>query len=225
MEPTPQQPQPQQSTQLPTYHQQPPQPQQPAWHSLNYNPPPLRQIRPVQPLTVNGKALTSGWIVGLTLVALTVLCGCFGSGYVMGLASTSASATATTGTNAGVVNQPTQQTQQMQPTVPVTPISAVPKATDTPSNIVLTVSGNGEKTTAAFTVRGTWQVEWTCSGDILIQFYDTQTNDYAVNLDDIQYSCPASGGGDTSIMHGSGTYYLSVMGGDAWGITVTDLPN
>lgn len=219
MEPTPPQP-----PIYPPQSVQPPQPLQspPAWHSLNYNPPPVRESRPVQPLTINGKVLTSGWIVGLTLAALMVLCGCFGSGYMMGMASTAASATATTGTNAGVVNQPTQQTQ---PTAPVTPIPTAPGATATPSNIVLTVSGNGDKTTATFTVRGTWQLAWTChdgSQDFSAWIYYSNGG----NLSDVDYTCPASGtGGDSSIFHSGGTFYLEIISNVYFTITVTDLPN
>jgi hypothetical protein len=60
---------------------------------------------------------------------------------------------------------------------------------------------------------------------LLIQFYDAHTNDYALNLEDAQYDCLGNGGSDASIMHGSGTFYLSVDGGSGWTITVTGLPN
>jgi hypothetical protein len=190
---------------------------------LNYRPP---AVRPVQPLTINGKVLTSGWIVGITLIALMVLCGCFGSGYAMGMAAPSATATANARTHAqaGAVTQPTippTQTPAANPVVTAT--SAHPAPTATPDLTVLVVSGNGSKSTAAFTVRNTWQVSWNCTDDIYIVFYSSRTNDYA---DDgpIDFDCSMSNG-DSSIYHDSGSFYFNVISGGSWNITVTDLPN
>ncbi|HEX6540660.1 MAG TPA: hypothetical protein VF040_02810 [Ktedonobacterales bacterium] len=136
-------------------------------------------------------------------------------------ATTQAAAAEVTETAIPTATQAAQSSVQAQPTATSAPIP-----TATPSAVVLHVSGNGSKTTASFAVHGTWQVDWACNGGaLLIQFHDAHTNDYALNLDDIQYDCPDNGGRDTSVMHGSGTYYLSVMGGDGWDITVTDLPN
>ena len=114
-----------------------------------------------------------------------------------------------------------------QPIAPAQPTATLaPMPTATPSSVVLQVSGNGDKTTETFTVRGTWRIDWSCSGGGLgISIYDARTNDYATNIDGVSYTCPANGGSDASTFHSGGTFYLSIIAATDYIITVTDLPN
>jgi len=128
-------------------------------------------------------------------------CLCFG----IGCAATSASATSARATPA---------------------VSA--KATTTlSSHIVLQDSGRGSKSTARFTVHGVWQLSWTCQqrGTVLhIQVSNLATGEPDTSFQHIMYTCPKSGGSDSILYHGSGTFYLAVAGDLDWTITITDIP-
>jgi len=151
-------------------------------------------------------------IVLLVIAAAIALCGSFSLGYAIGVTP------ARTPTPASV------PTTAQQP--PITQATTT-KATATPSNVVLSVSGNGEKTTAAFTVRGAWELSWTChdgAHDFAVEIYNTAPD--AVGGDEVSYTCPDSGiGSDSSIYHNGGTYYLDIISNVYWTVTVIDLPN
>ena len=210
---------------------QSPQPQQPAQQQPTWTQPPQPPRFPVYPYPAPVQRQRSGVfvtpLVMVLLVVAAVAMTCAGAvfGYAIGATPTSSSLARTQATTTAQAAQ--QQTAQaaQAPTTAAGGMQTV-KATATPSHVVLHVLGNGDKTSASFTVKGTWQVGWTCDGgSLLIQFYDASTNDYALNLDSVDYDCASGGSSDTSIMHGSGTYYLSINGYQTWDITVTDLPN
>lgn len=232
---------PQEPPQWTQYNQQQP----PAWPSLNYNPPPIpqhprswfeRQIE-LSEQSVQRWARSFHLPVPVIWVAilLVVLCTCSfwsiaGISALMSPGTPSSahvSATATaqaTATSVLIVATAPPVTTGPPPT-PVP--TATPMPTATPSNVVLQLSGNGDKTTASFTVHGTWEIAWICgpnSYGFLAQIYDASTNDYA-SQDGPDYNCPDAGGGDSSIIHGGGTFYLSIICGGDWILTVTDLPN
>ena len=218
-------PQSQQSQQFPAWAQyrqpnQPPTPQ-PSWFARQIALSEQQVRRWSQQLSVPAAALWS-------LILVVVLCaGSFWAiegGSALAKLSSSPVATDPAGTQAGAVTQPTIPPTQMPAANPVaTSTPARPAPTATPDLTVLLVSGNGSKSTAAFTVKNTWQVSWNCTGDIYIEFYNARTNDYA---DDgpIDFDCSSSNG-DSSIYHDSGSFYFNVISGGTWNITVTDLPN
>jgi hypothetical protein len=102
-------------------------------------------------------------------------------------------------------------------------------ATSSPSSrIILQDSGHTNKSTARFTVRGAWQLSWTCQhpGTVLhIQVSNLATGEPDTSFQHIMYACPKNGGGDSILYHGSGTFYLAVASDLAWTITITDIPD
>lgn len=226
----------------PTPPQQPQRPQHPpTWHAFNHNPPPLPRQPPSwfeRQIDLSEQSVRR-WAHALnvpvpliwTAILVAILCTC-SIWIVMGVpalvnattpSSAQMSATATT-TSASIISEAPTVTAGPSPTPLAT---ATPNPTATPSNVVLQLSGNGDKTTASFTVQGTWEIAWTCgpnSSTFLAQIYDARTNDYA-RQDGPDYNCPDAGGGDSSVIHGGGMYYLSIICGGDWTLTVTDLPN
>lgn len=105
----------------------------------------------------------------------------------------------------------------------------IPTATATPKpqpKIALQVRGNGEKNSSDFTVEGTWQLSWTCSGGGLLYIYVQDVNDpNGPSVDEASYDCPQQSGGDSSIEREGGTFFLSILAITDYTITVTDVPN
>lgn len=113
--------------------------------------------------------------------------------------------------------------------------TATARATALPQStkIVLHVKGNGTRSTAAFTVKNTWDLRFSCSG-VPIGSGGSAPLYISVNVpymtlptDEVTFDCPegASGGHDVSTFHQSGTFYLKILSGTKWDITVVDVPN
>ncbi len=106
-------------------------------------------------------------------------------------------------------------------------VSAHATTTLSSGGIVLQDSGRGSKSTARFTVHGVLQLSWTCQqpGTILhIQVSNLATGEPDTSFQHIMYTCPNSGGSDSILYHGSGTFYLAVAGNLDWTLTITDIP-
>lgn len=200
-------------------------PPTPAW--TQYKPPaqppmypPMQSMQPMQQRQPSGVFVPTAVIVILAIAAVVVMCASTVFGYAIG--ATPIHATPTTDTTSGALLTTQQQPSAAQPTITATPAK----------DVVLTVSGNGNKTTSSFTVHGTWRMSWTCDNGgepsyttLGIGIYDAATSDYASNIDGVGYTCPATGGGDSSTFHTGGTFYLSIVADVNYTITVTDLPN
>lgn len=160
-----------------------------------------------------------------SVLALVFVLGCLigtlaGGAAGVASGSTSGAPTATHGTSAASMSATPKPTA-----------TATPKPT---AKVVLTFKGNGEKSSASFTVKGTWELAFSCSGvpsgmgdaPLYINVYDAKTGDEQL-LDDVSYNCPegAKGGKDTVTMHGGGTFYLHVITGINYSITVKDMPD
>ena len=109
---------------------------------------------------------------------------------------------------------------EQQPTVAPQPTAASPAQ----PKVVLQVSGNGNKTTDSFTVSGKWQIAYTVQPATYVVFdaFVYPEGESTLYADVINAS---KAGSDTSIEHQGGTYYLKVISGVPWSITVTDLPD
>lgn len=146
-------------------------------------------------------------VVLLAICMCTQLCGSLGQNAANGVASS--------GSGASNSQQTSQQT------------SAQPQATAKPKT-VLTMSGNGDKSTATFHVDGDWQIDYTCNNTTGIDgapfaifvYPKGETQDYN---DVIDYSCPKGKSADVSVEHQGGDVYLKVIAATKWTITVTDI--
>lgn len=184
-----------------------------------------------------GASLRIGAIGGGICALLTVcaLCSALGSA-VYGHPSPAPAAAS------GQVSRtaPAAPTATLSSSSPPTAATATPKpaptATPKPASAtVLKWSGNGEKSSGNFTVRGLWQISFTCHvqdigyGTAPLYIYVYSADGSEIFGDEIDYECPDGhkGGGDVSIMHdGGGTFYLQVDSASCnWTITVQDTPD
>jgi len=121
----------------------------------------------------------------------------------------------------GATTTPTQQAAGPTAT------NAPPKATPAPK-IVLKASGKGAKKTETFSVDGQWKLSYNCQNTTAISTFPlfitvyTADGDYA---DSVSYDCAKKYGGDSSIQHDGGKFYLDINTGVPWDVTVEDIPN
>jgi hypothetical protein len=154
-------------------------------------------------ITIRGRRFGLPWMIGGVVTVLVMLtCGCCGTVTLASALNGNGKAIATA-------------TPKPQP------------------KVVLKLSGSGDKSSQTFTVSGAWQIAWTCSGvpssldnaPLYINVYNASDNSENFG-DDVSYNCPnGKGGGDSSVFHDGGTFYLKTITGIDWTITVSDLPD
>ena len=180
-------------------------------------------------ITIRGRRFGLPWMIGGVVTVLVMLtCGCCG---------TVTLASALNGNGTGKAIATATATQSSQAThAPIATVTPRPKPTATPKpqpKVVLKLSGSGDKSSQTFTVSGAWQIAWTCSGvpssldnaPLYINVYNASDNTENFG-DDVSYNCPnGKGGGDSSVFHDGGTFYLKTITGIDWTITVSDLPD
>jgi hypothetical protein len=155
------------------------------------------------------------WIL-VILLSMSVGYG-MGSG---GHGSNDATTTDTTTQSTPVVDTPATQAPQptTAPTKPPQPVK--PK-------IVMTVKGNGDKMTDAFTVDRPWILQWACApsayvdeAPLYISLYDT--SGALVDWDTVSTSCKAGNtSGDTQVPQ-TGTMQIKVISGIDWAVRVVE---
>lgn len=127
---------------------------------------------------------------------------------------TAAAPTTTSGT--------TPTAQATATTAPTAKPTAAPKWTT-----VQTITGNGEKKTAIFTVPDDWKILWSCTGGdyggyLAVTVYGSDNGyiDGAVNATCKAGNAPTTGETEE---HAGGSVYLSVDGTGDWTIQVQEL--
>lgn len=183
-------------------------------------------------ITIRGRRFGLPWMIGGVVAVLVILtCGCCGTVTLASALNGGGKAVATATTGQSAVPATRQATH-----APVATATPRPKPTATPKpqpKVVLKLSGNGDKSSQTFTVSGAWQIAWTCSGvpssldnaPLYINVYNASDNSENFG-DDVSYNCPnGKGGGDSSVFHDGGTFYLKTITGIDWTITVSDLPD
>lgn len=109
--------------------------------------------------------------------------------------------------------------QQSQPT-------ATAKPTSTP-RVVLTISGNGSKTSQIFHVSDNWQIKYTVTNNsgfdgAVFGIFVYPKGETQVYDDAIDYQAPLGVSSDTSAEHSGGDVYLKIVSGVKYTIVVTD---
>lgn len=198
-------------------------PQQPAWGAPPAAQGPSTYYPPAAPMQPQPKARPKWKTPLIASVALVV-------GIVIGAAangskstpSTTAGSTSTTGTTAPSAPAPATSAAAAAPAKPAT--STPPAAPAAPAkSVVLTVSGNGIKTTKQFTVADNWSLKYTydCSS------FGSQGNFQVMEQGGDNDGMPlvnelAAKGSDVTYQHSdAGQHSLEVNSECSWTVTVT----
>lgn len=188
----------------------PGEPQQREW--------PYRSPYGATPPPPPSKKRRLGW-QGWTFIGLLLL------GFVFAVAAVNGNKqdTAATGASATVSSAPS--VLAAVPSDLVAPPSSAPPSSAPPApTVVLTLSGNGTKTTKSFTTGDDWSIKYTfdCSnfddkGNFQVYTYTDGS------MGDIPVNELAASGADTTYEHGDpGSHYLEINSECDWTVTVTD---